>query len=231
MEIQILHCLAGARQARGLAVVIDVFRAFSLECYLASRGAREIRPVATLEEAFAFRAKDPQAVLVGERHGAKCEGFDFGNSPSSIPESAVRGRRVIHTTSAGTQGITAAARGADEVLTGSLLNAAAIARYIRAKDPALVSLVAMGTEAVRPNAEDELCAAYIQSLLLGDPLPDLDARLADLRYHGGEHFFNPNTQHIYPEPDFWLCAKADQFDFILRAAYDAEGMVMQRIEA
>lgn len=229
MEIQILQCLDGARQAKGLAVVIDVFRAFSLECWLAHWGAREIRPVAALEEAFAFRAADPDVLLVGERHGARCEGFDFGNSPSAIPAGAVRGRRVIHTTSAGTQGITAAG-GADEILSGSLNNAAAIARCIRAANPALVSLVAMGTEARRPNAEDNLCAEYIRSLLLGRPLPDLAARLAELRTHGGEHFFNPETQHIYPEPDFWLCVKPDIFDFVLRVNHDKDGMVMERVE-
>ncbi|HCA54695.1 MAG TPA: 2-phosphosulfolactate phosphatase, partial [Ruminococcaceae bacterium] len=31
MDIKILHLLEGADQAKGLAVVIDVFRAFSLE--------------------------------------------------------------------------------------------------------------------------------------------------------------------------------------------------------
>ena len=34
MKIQILQMIEGARKARGLTVVIDVFRAFSLECYL-----------------------------------------------------------------------------------------------------------------------------------------------------------------------------------------------------
>ena len=230
MKIQTFSLITGAREARGLTVIIDVFRAFTAECYMKKAGAARILPVGQVETARRLQEEHPDWILCGERHGVRLPGFEFGNSPTQFDEADVTGRTIVHTTSAGIQGI-ANASGATEVLTGSLVNAAAIARYIRAKDPALVSLVAMGTEAVRPNAEDELCAAYIQSLLLGDPLPDLDARLADLRYHGGEHFFNPNTQHIYPEPDFWLCAKADQFDFILRATYDAEGMVMQRIEA
>jgi len=33
------------------------------------------------------------------------EGFDFGNSPSSITEEQICGKEIIHTTSAGTQGI------------------------------------------------------------------------------------------------------------------------------
>ena len=44
--------------------------------------------------------------------------------------SSVRGRTVVHTTHAGTQGLVHAT-GADEVLTGSFVNVSAIARYIR----------------------------------------------------------------------------------------------------
>ncbi len=33
-NINILHLIEGAKQAKGLMVIIDVFRAFSLECYL-----------------------------------------------------------------------------------------------------------------------------------------------------------------------------------------------------
>jgi len=38
MEIIISQLLEGAKQAIGLAVIIDVFRAFSLECHLFARG-------------------------------------------------------------------------------------------------------------------------------------------------------------------------------------------------
>lgn len=228
MEIRILQLLEGAKQAEGLAVIIDVLRAFSLECYLAHRGAAELRPVATLEEAFAWRQRDPDALLVGERGGARCEGFDFGNSPSAIPAEAVRGRRVIHTTSAGTQGLTHAAR-AEERITGSLVNASAVAAYLRAQAPEKVSLVCMGNAGVREAAEDVLCAEYIRSLVLGEPLADIGERIRALRWHGGAHFFDPNNQAVYPEPDFWLCTKRDQFPFVLRARCDEFGLRMERV--
>ena len=228
MDIQILQLLEGARQAEGLTVVIDVLRAFSLECFLAQWGAAELRPVGALEEAFAWRERDPSALLIGERGGAKCEGFDFGNSPTGIPPEAIRGRRVIHTTSAGTQGVTGAVH-ATEILTGSLVNAGAVAAYVRQQSPARVSLVCMGNAGVREAPEDLLCAEYIRSLILDEPIPDLEARIRALRRHGGEHFFNPATQHIYPEPDFWVCMQRNIFPFVLRVRRDASGLYMEKV--
>ena len=49
MEIQILQMLKGAMAAKGIAVVIDVFRAFSVEAYLFAGGAEKVIPVADFE--------------------------------------------------------------------------------------------------------------------------------------------------------------------------------------
>ena len=68
-RINILHLIEGAKQAEGLTVIIDVFRAFSLECYLYDMGVKEIRPVGTIDDAFALRDKIADSVLVGERGG------------------------------------------------------------------------------------------------------------------------------------------------------------------
>ena len=83
MNITIRRLIEGAKKAEGLAVIIDVFRAFSLECYLFAAGAAGIRPVRSIEETFAWRKKDPECLLIGERHGRMIEGCDLGNSPSS----------------------------------------------------------------------------------------------------------------------------------------------------
>ncbi len=227
MKINILHLIEGAKQAEGLTVIIDVFRAFSLECYLYDMGVNEIRPIGSVEDAFALREEMPDSVLIGERYGKKCEGFDFGNSPSTVLPEAVKGKIILHTTSAGTQGIVNATR-ATEIITGSLVNAKAVAAYIKKKQPETVSLVCMGNAGVRPAAEDELCAAYIKSLVEGKAFPDFEQRVADLQMHGGEHFFDENRQEIYPEEDFWMCVKYDKFPFVIRIEKDECGFITRR---
>lgn len=117
-DVNILHLIEGAKQAKGLTVIIDVFRAFSLECYLYDMGVKLIRPVGTVEEAFSLKNSIQDSILIGERHGIKCDGFDYGNSPSTILKEDVIGKTIAHTTSAGTQGIVNAVC-ASEIITGS----------------------------------------------------------------------------------------------------------------
>ena len=228
MEIEVFHLIEGAKQADGLAVVIDVFRAFSMECYLYASGAEEVRPAGTVEETFAWREKDPDCILVGERHGKRIEGCDLGNSPSSIDPGMIRGKRVIHTTSAGTQGIVNAVH-AGEILTGSFVNAKAVSAYIRQKAPERVSLACMGKEGIAPAEEDELCADYLKSLLTREGMPDIDQRLVNLRFQGGRHFFDPDLREIFPEQDFWMCIARDRFGFVLRIEKDRDGFVSRKI--
>lgn len=213
MDIQILHLIEGARAARGLTVIIDVFRAFTVEAWLAHRGAARILPVGDKGLAYEYREAHPDAILVGERLGHILPGFDFGNSPSQIELADLRGRTVVHTTSAGTQGIANAIH-AEEVLGGSLVNAGAIARYIQARQPERVSLVCMGLNAQCETEEDTLCARYIKSLLEGCPLA-LAPELEGLKTTSGAKFFDP-AQTDFPERDFYLSTQADRFDFVLR---------------
>ena len=43
MKVEILEFVEGARRARGITVIIDVFRAFSVACYAADAGAARIQ--------------------------------------------------------------------------------------------------------------------------------------------------------------------------------------------
>ena len=226
-KVNILHLIEGAKQAEGLTVIIDVFRAISLECYLYDMGVKEIRPIGSIEDAFALHKELPGSVLIGERNGKKCDGFDFGNSPSTVLPDAVKGKTILHTTSAGTQGIVNATK-ATEIITGSLVNAKAVAEYIKRKNPEKVSLVCMGNAGVRPAAEDELCAEYIKSLVEEKEVPEFAKRVENLQFHGGEHFFDENRQEIYPKEDFFMCIQYDKFPFVIHVEKDEVGFITRR---
>lgn len=215
MDINILQLLKGAKAAEGLTVIIDVFRAFSVECHLFDRGAEKIIAVGDKEQAYRLKSENTSALLVGERNGVILPGFDFGNSPSQVSKADFCGRTAIHTTSAGTQGL-ANAENASEILGCSLVNAGATARYIKNSGAEKVSLVCMGWNASEPTEEDTLCAEYIESILLGADF-DMKARLEHLRRHGGKKFFDPAQADVFPEEDFWLCTQTDRFDFAIKA--------------
>ena len=212
--IETLDGLEGARAARGLAVVIDVFRAFTVACFATARGARRIHPVAALEQALALKRAHPDWLLAGDRHGKPLPGFDFGNSPTEIEAAELAGRTLVHTTSAGTQGL-CAARGAAEVITGSLVNAGAICRYVAGRRPARVSLVCMGREAREPSAEDTLCAALLEARLAGAPFDESSLRERLRAAPAARMFFDPAADWA-PEGDFERCTHLDRFDFVLR---------------
>ena len=231
MDIQILHLVEGAKAARGIAVIIDVFRAFTVETYLMRNNAAKIIPVGSVGTAFAYQKEHPGTLLCGERDGIMIEGFDFGNSPSQLEHQDLTGKTVVHTTSAGTQGIANAVH-ADEILTGSLVNASAIAEYIRRKNPGQVSLVCMGLGCERPIEEDTLCAEYIKSLLEGNPLADIRQRMADLKNTSGAKFFDPAQQKVFPQRDFELCVQLDTVPFVLRLNRDGKSGLgcMERVD-
>ena len=68
MNVQILELLEGARQARGTTVVIDVFRAFSLEAWLYARGAKQLYAVGAESEARLMKERLPDAVVAFRVH-------------------------------------------------------------------------------------------------------------------------------------------------------------------
>lgn len=229
MDVRLLSLLSGAKAAQGLTVIIDVFRAFSVECYLYHQGVDKIFALSEQSRAIALKEEHPSYVSVGERDGIQLEGFDYGNSPKQIMEACnLLGKTVIHTTSAGTKGIIAA-KGASEIITGSFVNAKAIARYIKKRKPDTVSLVAMGYGGELETREDTVCAEYLRALLLDEPF-DLSYVKNTLRYQGGNRFFQPDRQGSEPKEDFDLCLEFNCFDFVIRAEKIEEGLYyMERV--
>jgi 2-phosphosulfolactate phosphatase len=169
-----------AAEGRGVVIVIDVIRAFSVAAYAFAGGARELWLVREVEQALALREREPAALLAGEVGGRQIPGFDFSNSPAQMAEGDVRNRLLIQRTGAGTRGAVSAIN-ADHLLVCALVNARATATYAAQLANAADGIITfyptatLPGEADEPN-EDEYCADYLAALLLG--APDADAVLA-----------------------------------------------------
>jgi 2-phosphosulfolactate phosphatase len=214
MQIEILQLVEGAKKAKGLTVIIDVFRAFTVECYLVNRGAKSIIPIGDINDAYKLKQENPDYILIGERFEKRPEGFDFGNSPSQVKDFDFTGKSIVHTTSSGTQGIVNAVN-ADEIITGSFVNVGAIIEYIKQKNPTNVSLVAMGYASEYPTEEDTFCAEYIKNSLEGNS-SDYEEMKEIIRNTSGKRFFVEEKQGHAPEIDFHLCLEKSIFNFVLK---------------
>ena len=228
MEIQILQLLKGAKEARGLTVIIDVFRAFSTACYAFHQGTKKIFPVGDINKAYEMKKENPEFILIGERNEQKPEGFDFGNSPTHLLEINLKDKIVVHTTSSGTQGIVNA-KHADEIITGSFVNAGAIIRYIQNIQPEKVSLVCMGYACQYPTDEDTLCAEYIKNELEGVP-NNFGEMVETIREGSGARFFEPEKQDWSPGTDFELCLNLNRFNFVLKVENSINFNYLRKIE-
>jgi len=241
MHIQRRSLLTGAADARGVVVVIDVLRAFSCSALMFHYGIRDLALVKSPQEALGFRERDSDYLVAGEVKGVKVEGFDLGNSPAEIVsrgESFFRGRRVAARSSAGTQGVIAAAARADLVILGSYMTAAATAAYIRDRahvdaltggHETTVTIVAMGFEGARPSVEDERCGDYLEHLLgasdhfrQGYGGPPLHRKPYDHLRAIWECVHDPDIaaslrgDHDYrPKEDIVLALQRDLFDFVM----------------
>ena len=213
MEVRVARFIDGAREARGRAVIVDVFRAFTTAAFCIAAGARDIVLVGDHETALAMKAADQTLFLTGEIGGRPIPGFDVGNSPSAIVPLDLSGRRVVQRTSAGTQGVVAAS-GADEILLGSLVIAAATVRYLLMTDGD-VTVVAMGRDGVHRASEDDACAALIAARLRGED-PALEPIVL------GEVW-----QDWFPRRDAEIALEVDRFDFALPVTRE-DGLLIAR---
>ncbi len=209
-----------AAQARGVVIVIDVIRAFTVAAYAFAGGARRLWLVRTTDEAFALRQQEPQTMLAGEIGGRLIPGFDLNNSPSLMSATDVRGYTIIQRTGAGTQGAVGAVN-ADYLLICSLANAratVACARKLAEKTGGLVTLLPTeGSSQHLPyTGEDSICADYLEALLReqDNALALLAASLAHLD-EAGRFDFMKLGEADFPFEDIALIKWADRFDFVM----------------
>ena len=219
MKIKIID---DPQKATGIAIIIDVFRAFTLEPIIIKNGAKKLIVIGDKEIAYNLKKENSNYILIGERGGIKLPNFDYGNSPSQIEKVDFTNKVVVHTTSCGTQGIVNSMN-AKEIITGSLVNISAIVKYIKNRGYDDISIVTLAKPGSDPFEEDKLCAEYIKAKLENKSKDEFKARILNLRYTSGAKFFDNKLQEIYPKKDFYLCIDIDKYDFVLKAKKDEKG--------
>ncbi|MFA8299245.1 MAG: 2-phosphosulfolactate phosphatase [Hyphomicrobiales bacterium] len=144
-----------------LVVIIDVLRATSVMTTAFMKGVKEIVAFREIEDARAYYARlnPSERIIAGERNAEKPEGFDYGNSPTSLDENIVSGKIMVMSTSNGTRAIEASID-ASTMLIASFLNVKAVAQTIVDSDCEEVLIVCAGTQN-KFSMDDSLCASAI----------------------------------------------------------------------
>jgi 2-phosphosulfolactate phosphatase len=212
----------GARDARGLVIVIDVLRAFTVSAYALAGGAREVLYVADLEQAREVAAGITGAVLCAEVGGLPVAGVAISNSPTMIAAADLAGRTLVQRSSAGVQSL-AAAGGASRLFAAGLVVAGATARQVLELQPEQVTLV----ESRSDHPEDGACAAYLAGVLAGGR-PDLEELLVPLRTSGRYAELASGSVPGFPATDLDLALELDRFDFSLPVERTAGGLLQVR---
>ena len=206
----------GERTPAPIGIVVDVLRATSTIAQALAAGYERVLCAAEIEEARTLRAELPDAIVGGERNAVRVEGFDVGASPREFLEPSAR--TLILSTTNGTLTILAAAARCDEVLLGSLLNVAAVARAAaeRGEDVAVLCAGFKGAFAL----DDAYCAGRIvQQLGLQRSDAALAAELVARSFPTALAGLNART---YGPPgleeDIAFCAREDVLDVVPRLA-------------
>jgi 2-phosphosulfolactate phosphatase len=142
-----------------IVVIIDILRATSTIAAALQNGAKAIVPVDSVAECIRL-GKQIDAITAGERDGQVAEGLQYGNSPFEYPESFIKGKTLVLTTTNGTKLLhMALEKGAKEIITGSFANLGAVCDHIiKKKQPVILACAAWKD---RVNIEDTLFAGAV----------------------------------------------------------------------
>ncbi len=206
----------GARAARGVVVVIDVLRAFTVSAYALAGGARECLLVPSVEEAHRLAASIPDAVISAEVDTLPIPGIAISNSPTQITRADLHGRVLVQRTSAGTPVISAVGAG-HYVYAASLVVARATAQACLSRNPDTVTLIASAD-----FPEDHACARYIESILEGGNPARVDELLQPLYESERYRRLTAGDWPGFPATDLELALTPDRFDFAMPAQRDEE---------
>ncbi len=146
---------------KSIVVIIDVLRATSTIAAALSNGAKSIIPVDSVVRCIEI-GKQIDGITAGERDGKIADGLQYGNSPFDYPESFVKGKTIVFTTTNGTRLLQMALdRNAKAIITGSFPNLSAVCDFLVEKNENVILACAAWKDKI--NIEDCLFAGAVIS--------------------------------------------------------------------
>src|SRR5258708_9270594 len=214
--MEIIHAIGidGARRARGLAVVIDVLRSFTVSVYALAGGARECRLVTTTDDARALVTKSAGAVICAEEEGLPVDGIAISSSPTQIRAADLKGRILVQRSSAGTPVASAVREGVD-IFAASLVVARATVQACLSRHPDTLTFIASAD-----HPEDHACARYMEAVINGES-PDIDRLLRPLRESDRYSHLMSGAWPGFPATHLDLALEPDRFTFAMPVSREA----------
>jgi len=113
-----------------IVVIIDVLRATSTIATALYNGARCVIPVDSVSRCIEL-GRQINGITAGERDGRIAEGLKYGNSPFEYPETFIKEKALVLTTTNGTRLLQMALdKNAQEIITGSFPNLTAVCDHL-----------------------------------------------------------------------------------------------------
>ena len=211
-RVEIVHAtgLEGARHARGVVVVIDVLRSFTVSAYALAGGARECLLVSTVDDARALAQQILDATICAEENALPIPGIAISNSPTQVAAAHLQGKTLIQRSTAGTP-VISAVKSDEGIFAGSLVVASATAQACLLRRPDTVTLIASAD-----FPEDHACAKFIEAALRGGHI-DLEPLLKPLRQSDRYRKVIAGEWPGFPATDIDLSLAVDRFDFAMPA--------------
>jgi 2-phosphosulfolactate phosphatase len=204
-------------------VLVDVLRSSATIVMALKNGCKYIIPFKSIEMAKrAGRKLGPKAILVGEDYGLTPPGFDLNNSPSLVVKEKVKGKIICFRSSNLTRMLEKVRRlrRVKNILIGGLINAGALARYLKDISPQEVHIVICGNISRAFNLEDFIGAGCIVHRIKKAELTDtaLAAMLAYKSPGSIDRIWQGSTARhavkIGFERDIPLCIKESYVDIV-----------------
>lgn len=170
-------------------VVIDILRATSTITTALYNGAKEVIPVDSVGRCIQI-GKQIDGITAGERDGKIAEGLSYGNSPFEYPESFIKGRTLVLTTTNGTKLLHMALdKGAKEIVIGAFTNLSSVCDHLVAMNKNVMLACAAWKD--RANLEDTLFAGAVVSKIKEHFTINCDAS------HIAESLYNVGKDDLY----------------------------------